>query len=143
MNPCVLSLVAQATGEDLCLEIKLNNQTKFNQILSTEAELIKIDIEEIPDHTNVLEIIMTGKQSDHTVVDSDGSIIKDRLINISNFSFDEIELEQLFLDHAIYVHDFNGTAEKIQDRFFGSMGCNGIVYLEFTSPVYLWLLENM
>ena len=143
MNSCVLSLVAQATGEDLCLEIKLNNQTKFNQILSTKAELIKIKIEDVPDYINVLEIIMTGKQSEHTVIDNNGSIIKDRLINISNFSFDEIEIEQLFFDRAIYVHDFNGTAEKIQGRFFGSMGCNGTVYLEFTSPVYLWLLENM
>jgi len=143
MNSCSLSLEACATGEDLVLEVKLNNQTKFNRVLSLAPELITFDFDDIENSDHVLEIIMSGKQLDHTVLDNTGSIVKDRLIQISNVSLDKIDLGQLFLDRAEYTHNFNGTAKTTQDRFFGDMGCNGIVRLEFTSPVYLWLLENM
>jgi nicotinate-nucleotide pyrophosphorylase len=143
MNVCSFSIEAQASDLDLCLEIKLNNQTKFKKALSTESESISFEFDDTDDSKQVLEIIMSGKQPEHTVLDSDGHIIKDRLITIRNVRLDQIALGQLFLDQAIYLHDFNGTAEKTQDKFFGTMGCNGTVQLEFTSPVYLWLLENM
>ena len=143
MNTCVLSLVAQATGEGLHLEIKLNNQTKYSQVISEKSESIDINIDDSADAVNVLEIIMSGKKPEHTVLDESGAIVKDRLIEISNVSLDGIELGQLFLDKVTYTHDFNGTAEKVQDQFFGKMGCNGSLHFEFSSPVYIWLLENM
>jgi len=49
----------------------------------------------------------------------------------------------VFLDRAVYVHDFNGTGKFVNKQFFGEMGCNGTVELKFSSPFYLWLLENM
>ena len=58
-------------------------------------------------------------------------------------AFDEIELKQIFIDHAVYTHNFNGTQTEIQDKFYGEMGCNGTVSFKFTTPVYLWLLENL
>jgi len=143
MNNCELLIKAQASDSDLCLEVKLNNQTKFKKILSTESESIKFLFDDTDDCKQILEIIMSGKQSEHTVIDEDGNISKDRMIKISHVSLDQIELGQLFTDQAIYLHDFNGTAEKIQAKFFGNMGCNGTVRLEFSSPVYVWLLENM
>jgi nicotinate-nucleotide pyrophosphorylase len=143
MNICTMSIKALASDADLCLEVKLNNETKFKKALTTDLELIKFDFDDARDSNHILEIIMSGKQPEHTVLDNTGSIIKDRLIEIVNVSLDEIELGQLFLDQAIYLHDFNGTSEKTQDQFFGKMGCNGVLRLEFTSPVYLWLLENM
>lgn len=140
MNICI---EAQASDSDLCLEVKLNSQTKFKKILSTNTESIKFDFDDSNDSKQVLELVMSGKLPEHTVLDSAGHIVKDRLIEIIDVSLDEIKLGQLFLDQAIYLHDFNGTTEKIQDKFFGTMGCNGIVRLEFSSPVYLWLLDNM
>jgi len=44
---------------------------------------------------------------------------------------------------AQYQHDFNGTGNPTIDKFYGEMGCNGTVSLKFTTPIYLWLLENM
>jgi hypothetical protein len=69
--------------------------------------------------------------------------VSDKSITIENLAFDDIELGQLVTDLATYTHDFNGSQDTIQDQFFGSMGCNGIVRIEFSSPVYLWMLENM
>lgn len=143
MNNCSISLVAHATGNELHLEVKLDNQTKFSKILSTEPESIEFDFVDGSDDAHVMEIILSGKKQDHTVIDNAGSIVSDRIVEISDVSLDGIQLGQLFLDKTTYTHDFNGTAEKIQDQFFGTMGCNGSVHFEFTSPVYLWLLENM
>lgn len=69
--------------------------------------------------------------------------MSDKSITIENIAFDDIELGQLVIDLATYTHNFNGSQDTIEDQFFGSMGCNGIVRIEFSSPVYLWMLENM
>jgi hypothetical protein len=138
-----MSLVACATGDDLRLEIKLDNQIKFSQILTTNPETILFDFADETDDTHVIEIILSGKQQDHTVLDNDGNIVSDRVVNISVVSLDGIQLGQLFLDKTVYTHNFNDTSQELQDQFFGVMGCNGCVRFEFTSPVYLWLLENM
>ena len=86
---------------------------------------------------------MKNKTTDHTQIDEHGTIIQDAVIKINNLCFDEIELGQVFIDHAEYVHDFNGTKNIITDKFYGEMGCNGTVSLKFTTPIYIWLLENM
>jgi hypothetical protein len=86
---------------------------------------------------------MKNKTQEHTQVDADNNILTDSCISIENLSFDEIPLGQIFIDQAIYQHDFNGTAEAVRDKFFGIMGCNGTVTLSFTCPIYLWLLEHM
>jgi hypothetical protein len=143
MNNCSISLVAHATGNELCLEIKLDSQIKFSKILSTEPESIEFDFVENSNNVHVLEIILSGKKHDHTIIDNNGSILSDRVVEISNFNLDKIQLGQLFLDKTTYTHNFNGTAAEVQDQFFGAMGCNGSLRFEFSSPVYLWLLENM
>jgi hypothetical protein len=95
------------------------------------------------DGEHQLQFVMKNKTLDHTTIDADGTILTDCRICIRNLSFDEIQLRQIFIDHAVYKHDFNGTADTIQDKFYGEMGCNGTVTLAFTTPIYLWLLENM
>jgi hypothetical protein len=69
--------------------------------------------------------------------------VSDATLAISNLAFDEIKLGHMVTKLATYDHDFNGTKAPVQDRFYGEMGCNGTVSLGFTTPIYLWLLENM
>jgi hypothetical protein len=95
------------------------------------------------DGKHQLRFVMKNKTHDHTKIDEAGNILKDCRICIDKLSFDEIDLQQIFIEQTVYEHNFNGTADTIQDQFFGEMGCNGTLTLEFTTPVYLWLLENM
>jgi hypothetical protein len=44
---------------------------------------------------------------------------------------------------AKYQHDFNGTGKLTTQNFYGELGCNGTVSLKFSTPIYIWLLENM
>jgi hypothetical protein len=88
-------------------------------------------------------IVISGKTPEHTQIDEQGNIVKDVVVNISNFTIDEIDVGQLFNEKSVYTHDFNGTQPEIQDTFYGAAGCNGTISFEFSTPIYLWLLENM
>jgi hypothetical protein len=90
-----------------------------------------------------LRIVISGKTSEHTQIDEQDNIIKDVVVNISNITIDEIDITQLFNEKCVYTHDFNGTQPEIQDTFYGAAGCNGTISLKFSTPIYLWLLENM
>jgi hypothetical protein len=95
------------------------------------------------DAEHELRIVMKHKTSDHTELDDAGNIIRDAMLSISDIKFDEIALGQVLLNKAVYTHDFNGSQPPVDDKFFGDLGCNGTVSLKFTTPAYLWLLENM
>jgi hypothetical protein len=90
-----------------------------------------------------LRLIIQGKTTDHTKVDADGNIIKDATLEISSVTIDEIDVMQLFLEKCVYTHNFNGTQPEIADTFHGIAGCNGVISFKFSTPIYLWLLENM
>ena len=86
---------------------------------------------------------MSGKTRRHTRLDAQGNITYDACLKITDISFDDISISDLLSQKAVYNHDFNGSGEQTQDRFYETMGCNGSVDLEFSTPIYLWLLENM
>ena len=90
-----------------------------------------------------LRIVILGKTSDHTTINQDGDIIKDATIAVSNVTIDGIDINQLVQEQCVYTHDFNGTKPEIEDNFYGTAGCNGTISFRFTTPIYLWLLENM
>jgi len=94
------------------------------------------------DGEHELRIVLKHKTEAHTDVNEAGEIVRDARLLVSDVKFDGVELGHTFLEKTIYTHDFNGSAEEVQDQFFGEMGCNGTVSLKFTTPTYLWLLEN-
>lgn len=94
------------------------------------------------DGNHELRIVMKHKTPEHTELDDAGTIVRDAMLTVSDVKFDEIALGQIMLEQAVYTHDFNGSQPTVEDQFFGNMGCNGTVSLKFTTPAYLWLLEN-
>jgi hypothetical protein len=124
------------------IEIWLDNDQIYNCEQVTEPVYFTHEFDD-DEGQHVLRFVMKNKTAAYTTVDTDGTILTDSCICIENLSFDQIELGQIFIDHAVYEHDFNGTADTVKDQFFGTMGCNGTVSLSFTTPIYLWLLENM
>ena len=124
------------------LEIWIDDTQIYNTEHVTETVNFAHDFADA-DGDRQLRFVMKNKTHDHTKIDEAGNILSDCRICINNLSFDEIDLGQIFIEQAVYEHDFNGTADKIKDQFYGEMGCNGTVTLAFTTPIYLWLLENM
>ena len=126
----------------LGIEVWLNDQQLLNQDHVSELIEFKCNLPE-DDAEHELRFVMKNKTVDYTKIDDQGNIIADACLTITNLAFDEIELKQIFINHAVYTHDFNGSQAEIQDKFYGDMGCNGTVSLKFSTPIYLWLLENM
>jgi len=126
----------------LALEIWLDNQQLWHAEQIAELTSLTFDLEEDEDE-HELKFVMKNKDLSHTTVDSDGNILSDARLTVSDLAFDEIKLGQIFIDQSTYTHDFNGTQNKIVEQFYGEMGCNGTVSLKFTTPIYLWLLEKM
>ena len=130
-DPAVpLALIILLDGVEIYRDNHVNSEVNF-----------KYDLIE-DDANHELQFVMLGKTPEHTRLDTQGNITQDAVLSISNVRFDDIAVQQIVTDLAVYTHDFNGTGAEIQDRFYGQMGCNGTVSLKFTTPAYLWLLEN-
>jgi hypothetical protein len=98
----------------------------------------------VDDHQpHVLEIQLMGKTTEHTKIDQAGNIISDVTLSLNKLHFDQVDIDLLFSARATYTHNFNGNGPDTVQRFHGVMGCNGTVRLEFSTPIYLWLLENL
>ena len=119
--------------DDLCVL----NAEHVNTVTNVAHEFDDTDGE------HVLRIILKNKQPEHTDVDDSGQILSDAWLTISDISFDEIDCTQIITQKSVYRHNFNGTGADNEDQFFDAMGCNGTVELKFSTPIYLWLLENM
>ena len=97
----------------------------------------------LADGAHELKLIMSGKTTDHTVLDPQGQIVTDAMLEFANVELDEINIDTMVQSLAVYTHDFNCTGNEITEQFYLAMGCNGTASLKFTTPVYLWLLETM
>jgi hypothetical protein len=139
-----LSFGLESTDADipLCFELWADSQLIFSNPHVGKFQQIMCNLpNDEGDH--ILKFILKNKQSYHTIVNEQGEILQDVVLKISNIAFDEIELGHDILNLARYYHDYNGHGKEIEDQFLGEMGCNGTVVLKFSTPIYLWLLENM
>jgi hypothetical protein len=126
----------------LGIEIWLDAEQIFNSDHVTDTTDFTHEFLE-SDGEHELRFIMKNKTEKDTAINEAGDIVSDARLIVSDLSFDEIELGQILLENSVYTHTFNGTQPETQDKFYGEMGCNGTVSLKFTTPIYLWLLENM
>jgi len=142
MDTCSLSLKANSYGLiGLQLTVRFDNLVIFDSRLTDTP--VTIVHEFVDDQPHVLEIIMSGKEPADTVLDNEGRILQDRLIDIEDIMLDDIDITSIVRKQATYTHDFNGSQSETVGEFYCIMGCNGTVRFEFNSPVYNWLLENM
>jgi hypothetical protein len=139
---CTISASDPTAG--LGVEVWLNDQLLYDNNNFDQLSLpLTWDISD-DDADHELRFVLKNKTDQHTRLDDQGNIVEDATIFISDLAFEEIELKQIFVEHAAYQHTFNGTSDTvITDKFYGVMGCNGTVSLKFTTPIYLWLLEYM
>ena len=120
------------------------NQRKFldmDHVKETEKITVELDDQDGAEHE--LMLVLKNKTTAHTQVDEHGNITTDARLLITDLAFDEIQLGNMFSEHAVYTHNFNGNGDTTQDKFYSELGCNGTVSLKFSTPMYLWLLEHM
>ena len=137
---CVIS--PSNTAVLLGCEVWIDDTCVFDQDRVSEPVDVAHEFSD-DDSEHTLRITLKNKLPEYTQIDDQDNIVSDALLSVTEITFDEIDCNQIAHTHAVYRHNLNGTGPEIEDRFFGDMGCNGTVELKFTTPVYLWLLENM
>jgi len=144
MNTVKFSCVVAPSNTAMSLgcEVWIDDVCVFDQDHVNDPTVVAHEFSD-DDGKHSLRITLKNKLPEHTQVDDQGNIVSDSLLSVTEILFDEIDCTQIVHDHAVYRHNLNGTGPEIQDQFFGDMGCNGTIELEFATPVYLWLLENM
>jgi len=144
MSTVKLSCLVESTDSTVPLnfEVLLDGQSVFQSCVVDHTTKVEINIPD-DEGNHKLWFCMSGKTRRHTRLDADGTIVQDACLKISKISFDDIDITDLLPQVAVYHHDFNGTGAPTQDKFYNVMGCNGSVHIEFSTPIYLWLLEKM
>jgi len=140
---CDVDIQHSIDDNPINLEIKLNNNSvyKNNIIKNTHIQFPILDAD---NEEQSIEFIVSQKSDIHTTLDSNGEIICSTELIINNIKFDDISIDKIIAANPLpYIHNSNGNSKEVIDNFYNVAGCNGSIKLTFTTPFYLWLLENM
>lgn len=139
-----LDFSANENCEDIVLEIYLDQDKIFHSVAQTTQQTVVYDFDE-DDAKHEFKLVMTGKNSKHTIVGADGVIVKDIFFKIDRLEFEELDMWDIFClgRRSIHRHSFNSTQPEFNDEFYGTIGCNGTVTMPFETPIYLWLSKNL
>ncbi len=138
-----LDISANVDCVDIMLEVYINHINIFKTTAQQKIQTIVYDIDEDPAE-HELKLVMSGKTSEHTIVDDNGQITSDIFFIINRLEFEELDTKELFCQgqRSRHRHSFNSTRPEFDDEFYGNLGCNGIVTIPFSTPIYLWLADN-
>jgi len=136
-------------------EILINDMIHFRgEITGTEEkpDVIEFehDLEENKEYN--LVILRSGKDKNQTVVNENGDLLKDQMLNIKSIEIDEIDIGALVYE-GVYSPEYPepwASQQKSAGRELPAtfknvtqMGHNGEWRFSFKSPFYMWLLENL
>lgn len=128
--------------------VHIDSNEICRNVVSVESDEIfyiefSADLSENSDHNLVIKL---HNKTDTDVVVDNGQIIKDTLLNIKSVEIDDIDLGSLIWSNSIYKPDHpqkfnNEIITELKNCV--NLGWNGSYILPFTSPFYIWLLENI
>lgn len=125
----------------LGIEIHWNDQTIYQNSQVVEPVTFEFEIADSEQEAaNCFKFILSGKLPQHTKINSQGQIISDAVLFLSDIKFDGIEIDHVVHLNSVYHHNFNGNSDWSDQGFFGILGCNGTVTFKYYTPLYLWLL---
>ena len=108
---------------------------------------------EILEGAHSLDIAFLNKTVYDTTLDANSNIVKDLLLNIDSIEIDEIDIGSLKWTASVYTPLYpesykqhvlsSGQEIETELKNCVNLGWNGTWSLPFTSPFYIWLLENI
>ena len=136
------------------------------EILINDISYFTSDITGTEDKPNVVElgheftegekceliINRSGKDKGQTVINENGDVLKDQLLDIKSIEIDEIDIGAMVYE-GVYTPQYpepwatqqREAGTELPESFTNvtSMGHNGKWRFKFESPFYMWLLENL
>lgn len=135
--------------------VSLNGDQYIDSQITTDAqvpEFFEFDAE-IAEGECQLVIEFVNKTVYDTVLDAQGNIVDDLLLNIESIEIDDIDLGSLCWTASDYKPNYPDSYKRqIADQGLElqksvkncvNLGWNGSWILPFRSPFYIWLLENI
>ena len=136
-------------------EVLIDDKSYFHgDITGTEEKpnLIEFEHECTEGKEYTLIIKRSGKSRGQTVINENGDVLKDQLLHIKSMEIDEIDLGALVYE-GVYTPEYpepwatqQRTANVELPESFKNvtqMGHDGEWKFTFSSPFYMWLLENL
>jgi hypothetical protein len=150
-----LELYATMWDKPPVAEIKLNSKSYFkSEITGTEQDPTVVEFEEELTEGSEYNLIIerSGKGKNQTVINEKGDILKDQLLHIKYIEIDEIDIGSLVYE-GVYTPKYpepwatqqQESGNDLKDSFKNvtQMGFDGEWKFTFSSPFYMWLLENL
>lgn len=134
-----------AVNEHPFVNISLNGFPQFGEICEKDT-LVEIDVEIEDDTENFLTIEYANKNAKHDVVlNKDGMPELDKRVIIHSISFDDIELDfiQLTDVNQLKYETIDPMGQNSTGFNATKLSWNGKTTLRFTTPIYIYLLENL
>lgn len=150
-----LELFATMWDEPPHAEILVGGKSYFNDnITSTEDNPTLIEFEAELEEDKKVDLIInrSNKSAGQTVINSKGDILKDQLLHIKRIEIDEIDLGALVFT-GLYTPKYPEpwatqmaeSGRELKESFtnVSQMGHDGEWKFTFSTPFYMWLLENL
>jgi len=135
-------------------KISINNNEYLRSTLSANnaVEYFNFDAE-VLEGAHSLNITFLNKTVQDTKLDTNGNIVEDLLLNIESIEIDDIDIGNLIWTASVYTplypnsykQQHLNTGQELATELTNcvNLGWNGTWSLPFTSPFYIWLLENI
>lgn len=122
------------------------DQSLVGQFACTNSKhVIEFELNDEQDNANqhrCIVVHMVGKNDSHVELDSQNQIKSDCYCLLDKIFFDQIDVTDQFCQgQAPYILT-TPMDKDIVDVFFGFLGQNGKVILNFSTPLYQWMLSK-
>jgi hypothetical protein len=117
------------------IRVLVDNDLYEDRQFTSELEEITVPIE-VLDGDHIISIERYGKIVNNTMVDQQGNILKDQLVELLDIYVDGIKLPEWFTYLGTYV--FNNTTYP-QAKIWG---VNGVWDWPFATPIITWVLDK-
>ena len=149
-----LELYATMWNKPPIADISIDSKSYFKEeITSTKDKPTIVEFEHELEESKSYNLIIDrlGKNKRETVVE-DEKIVKDQLLHIKSIEIDEIDIGSLIYE-GVYTPEYPEqwatqqakAGNKLPKTIKNSpdLGHNGTWTFTFSSPFYMWLLENL
>ena len=124
--------------------VYVDDESMASGDVGEDQEIVSFE-KELSAGVHDLSIRLENKESSDTIVENN-EISKDMLLNINDIEIDDVSLSNLIWIKSDYHLDqpqnFKGNVINRLPNCV-NLGWNGTYKIQFESPFYIWLLENI
>jgi len=134
----------EGVKEDPFVNISVNGYPQFGEIVKRDRNVnFEVILEEKAKHALTIEYF--NKDFKHDVIIEDNIPVADKTVTIENIFINDIEvdLEGRSSEDFLSYTTFDEGGENSRGYKARYLSWNGTTRIDFETPVYIWLLENL